>query len=292
MNEPSLEQWAERLTLTARALPYPPTPNVAVAISGRLAAATGVAAATDVGARPARPAGHRWQLALLALAVVVLGLLAAAPVRAALVQFIQIGVVRIFVGPATATPAPAATPIAAGTSAAGTATSNAAPTSVAAPTPATSLLPSLAGETTLAGAQTQAGFPVLLPAYPSDLGPPDHVFLQNDGGALVMVVWLDPAQPGRPRLALFEIAPGSIGLAKSEFSQGVPPQLQTTTVHGQPAAWTTGPYVLRLTNGDYSFDRVIDGHVLIWLDRGLTYRLELGISASLAEAVKIAESLR
>ncbi len=285
MNEPSLERWAERLTLTARALPYPPTPNLAAATRARLSAAT------DVAARPARPVLRRWQLALLALAVVALGLLAAPPVRAALVQFIQIGVVRILVGPATPTPVPAPTSTGVQLNAP-TAASVAAATLVASATPVASLLPALAGETTLARAQTQAGFPVLLPTYPPDLGPPDRVFLQDDGAALVMLLWRDPAQPGRPRLALFEIAPGNIGIFKSDFIKGVPPQLQTTTVHGQPAAWTTGPYMLKLTNGDFTFDRVIDGHVLIWLDQGITYRLELGITASMAEAVKIAESLR
>ena len=99
-------------------------------------------------------------------------------------------------------------------------------------------------------------------------------------------------QPSQARLALFEVAPGNFGILKSDFSHGVLPQLQTTTVHGQPAAWTTGPYMLRLTNGDFTFDRVIDGHVLIWVDQGITYRLETENSASMAEAVTIAESLR
>ena len=270
MNEPSPERWAERLTLTARALPYPPTPNLAAVVSGRLAE------------KPARPAFRRWQFALAALALLALGLLAVPPVRAAVVQFIQIGVVRIFVGPATPTPAliPTGLPVAAP------------PTPRPPSTPVSSLLDSLAGETTLARAQTQAGFQVVLPVYPSDLGRPDRVFLQTDGAPMVVLVWLDPAQPDQARLALFEIAPGNIGIAKSQFTKGVPPDLQNATVHGQPAAWTTGPYLFVLTNGDFHFDRVIAGHVLIWFDHDITYRLELGSEASLEEAVKTAESLR
>ena len=272
MNEPSLERLAERLTVTARALPYPPTPNLAAGQDARLAE------------RPARPAIGRWPLALAALALLLLALLAVPPVRAAVVQFIQIGVVRIFVGPATPTPTPAATPT--GEPAAPT------PTPRASVTPVSSLLDSLAGETTLARAAVGAGFPIRLPAYPADLGLPDRVFLQTDGAPMVVAVWLDPARAGQARLALFEIAPGNIGLEKSDFIKGVPPELQNTTVHGQPAAWTTGPYILQIKNGDFTSDRVIEGHVLIWVERGLTYRLELGSAASMAEAVKIAESLR
>jgi hypothetical protein len=36
--------------------------------------------------------------------------------------------------------------------------------------------------------------------------------------------------------------------------------------------------------------RLIDGHVLIWEEDGITYRLETGVT--LEEAVKIAESLQ
>jgi hypothetical protein len=154
------------------------------------------------------------------------------------------------------------------------------------------VLDSLAGETTLARAAVGAGFPIRLPAYPADLGAPDRVFLQTQGAPMVVAVWLDPARAGQARAALFEIAPGNIGLEKSGFIKGVPPELQNTTVNGQPAAWTTGPYVLVIKSGDGVFERVVAGHVLIWAEQGLTYRLELGSEASLAEAVRIAESLR
>src|SRR5262249_17231346 len=60
----------------------------------------------------------------------------------------------------------------------------------------------LAGETTLAQAQTQVKFPIRLPAYPSDLGPPQRVFLQDLDGAAVVLVWLDPQHPGAVRMSL------------------------------------------------------------------------------------------
>jgi hypothetical protein len=284
MNEPSLDRWAERLTLTARALPYPPTPNIAATAGLRL---------------PERPAGttsRRWQLAVLALALLALGLLAVPPVRAAVVQFIQIGVVRIFVGPATPTPTPTAAPtelaVSATPTSPGRPTATATPSPVPSDTPSASLLDSLAGETTLGDARARAGFTVVLPAYPSDLGLPDRVFLQTNGAPMVVLVWQDLAHSGQPRLALFEIAPGNIGIEKSEFTKGVPPSLQNTTVHGQPAAWTTGPYLFQLKDGSIDFNRLIEGHVLIWVENDITYRLELGSDSTMEDAVMIAESLR
>lgn len=282
MIEPSLDRWAERLTLTARALPYPPTPNVAAVVSQRLAA------------KPVRPESRRWQFVLLALALLALGLLAMPPVRAAVVQFIQIGVVRIFVGPATPTPTPTAIPTGLPVTGTPTPPGPRPPTAtpLSTPTPGVSLLDSLAGETSLADAQANAGFHVAVPAYPTDLGPPDHVFLQTQGAPMVVLVWVERALPDQARLALFEIAPGNIGIEKSEFTKGVPPSLQNTTVHGQPAAWTTGPYLLELKDGNINFVRIVEGHVLIWLENDITYRLELGINSTMDEAVKIAESLQ
>ena len=61
-------------------------------------------------------------------------------------------------------------------------------------------------------------------------------------------------------------------------------------VNGQRAIWTVGPYPLRLYNGDIEFTRLIKGHVLIWQEGDITYRLETDLS--LEEAVKIAESLQ
>jgi hypothetical protein len=284
MIDPSLERWAERLTFTARALPYPPTPNLATAVSQRLAE------------KPVRPVTRRWQVALLALVLIALGLLAVPEVRAAVVQFIQIGVVRIFVGPATPTPTsiptviPTELPYIATPTPAGPRPLTATPRATSTPIP--SLLDSLIGETQLADAKAKAGFNVALPAYPSDLGSPDRVFLQTEGAPMVVLVWVDQAHPDQARLALFEIAPGNIGIEKSEFTKGVPPSLQNTTVHGQPAAWTTGPYLLELKDGNIQFYRLIEGHVLIWVENGITYRLEMGINSTMEDTVKIAESLR
>jgi hypothetical protein len=68
-----------------------------------------------------------------------------------------------------------------------------------------------------------------------------------------------------------------------------PALVQETTVNGQRAVWAVGPYPLQFSNGDLDFVRLIDGHVLIWADGEVTYRLETNLD--LEEAVKVAESL-
>jgi hypothetical protein len=65
--------------------------------------------------------------------------------------------------------------------------------------------------------------------------------------------------------------------------------IQETSVNDQRALWAVGPYPLRLYNGDLQFRRLIDGHVLIWADGDITYRLETDLG--LEEAITIAESL-
>jgi hypothetical protein len=68
-----------------------------------------------------------------------------------------------------------------------------------------------------------------------------------------------------------------------------PTLIQETTVNGQPAIWAIGPYPLRFSNGNLDFVRLIDGHVLIWAEGDVTYRLETDLS--LEEAIKVAQSL-
>lgn len=233
------------LRRAGRHLPYPPLRPPA-----------------PVRARPAGRARLAWALALLA-ALALLSL-AVPQVRAGLVEFIQIGVVRIFLGAPTATPA--------------------APATV---TPEPTLLPSLldlAGHTTLAAARQAVAFPIRLPAYPTDLGPPDDVFLQDLDGSAVVLVWRDPVRPDRIRLSLHYLSSPAVGL------KGQPEAIQSTAVNGREALWTAGGYVIQVRSGNWDFRRLIDGHVLIWTEGGLTLRLETDLP--LDEAVRIAESLR
>jgi hypothetical protein len=279
-HEPPVDRWEARLRATARTLPFPPTPDVAQAVARRLALE-----AAQPSAR-ARAVAHppRWAWAVGALVIALAALLAVPEVRAGLIEFLQIGAVRVFLGaPSPTPPSSEGEVIVTALPLTGTA-----PAVTPAPTEAflTSVL-QLAGETTLEEAKARAGFPVLLPTYPADLGAPDRVYLQNIGGAAVVLVWLNRAEPERARLSLHELGPGTFA------NKGAPTSLETTTVNGRPAAWTEGPYLLEfLRNGrsDAELGRLVTGHVLIWEDSPMTYRLETDLP--LEEAVRIAESLK
>jgi hypothetical protein len=266
------------VTQAAQWLAYPPTPDLAGRVSLRIV--QGQAAQQP-------PLRLGWAVAIAALAVVAL-LLAAPPVRAALAEFLQIGVIRIFTGPpATLEATPAATaeaPVTATPAGQGGAPA-AAPTRAPAtpappPTAAAPLsLDALAGETTLEEAQRAAPFPVRLPAA---LGTPDRVFAQTVGsGRVVTLAWLDDA--GAPRAVLQELGPGALVWKEN------PATVQETTIAGQPALWLDGPYVVILENGDADIRHLVMGRALLWEEGGVTYRLESELA--LEEAVAIAESL-
>jgi hypothetical protein len=151
------------------------------------------------------------------------------------------------------------------------------------PTPLPSIL-DLAGQTTLDNAQRRMPFPIRLPAYPADLGTPQYVFVQDLAGKAVVLVWLEPGTTDQVRMSLSELSSDVL------IQKFAPPVLQETTVHGQRAIWTDGPYIVETKNGEYTQRRLVTGHVLIWTEGGVTYRLET--SLSLPEAVRVAESLR
>ncbi len=258
-----LDQLEARLRTAAAAFAYPPTPDVAASARRRL---------TSV--QPPLLVRRRLAWAALAVIAVLAGLLSVPQVRASILEFLQIGAIRIFLTPPTATPAPP------------TPTGTLSPTVTPRPThtPISSLL-NLAGETTLEDAQARADFTIRLPTHPADLGPPDRVYLQDLDGDFVVLVWFDSDQPEEVRLSLHMIEAGSFAGSKAE-----PKVIQETTVGGRRAFWAEGPYILRLTNGDMDFRRLIEGHVLIWVEGDVTYRLETDLP--LDEAVQIAESLK
>jgi len=253
-----------RLRKLAQEMPYPPTPDIAPLL------------------RPTRGTAvrSRFPLRLAAGAALTVLLLCAAlfavpGVRAEIVRFIQIGVVRIFIA------APDETPLPTQSHAPATATLN--PIQGGAPTPVhrpLSLNP--AGESGLQEAELKAGFPLRLPAFPPDLGLPDKVYFQEDGPTVILA-WLDPQQSERVLLSLYQIGPGSILVKKMQ------PEMQEIQVNGQFAAWTDGPYLLEIVGGGYRETRLVEGHTLIWTDGDITYRLETDLP--LEEAVRIAESL-
>jgi hypothetical protein len=258
MDDLQFEQVETRLRETAAGFNYPPLPDIRSRVLPRL--------------NPYGPTKtfqkQRLAWALVVILAVAAGLLAVPPVRAQFLEFLQVGAVRIsLVAPAES---PAATTLSETL------------------TPDASLLLALqaiAGETELHTAQERVPFPIRLPAYPTDLGEPDRVFLQDMSGPLVVLVWMEPHQPDQVRLSLHLIAPGSYAVGKSS-----PRTIEMAEVNGQTAVWAEGPYILNLKNGAVDNYRLIDGHVLIWEDSGLTYRLETDLP--LEEAVRIAGSLR
>ncbi|MFN8494688.1 MAG: hypothetical protein U0350_44210 [Caldilineaceae bacterium] len=266
MNEPINTQATSpletRLTQAANRFPYPPTPDIAGRVARRITQPV-----LALQRRRTRLA------AFIALFVLLIGLLSVPPVRAALLEFLQIGAVRIrFVQP---TPAP--TPI-----------TTMPPITFVPPQPTVPAITSvldLAGETTLVQAQHTVKFPIRLPTYPADLGPPDKVFLQHIDGTIVVLVWLDQTHPHQVRMSLHLLT--SAGIAWKMLD---PNQVAQTTVHGQLAAWTYGPYIISTGSGPWETTRLMQGHALIWTDGEITYRLECNLS--LSEAVRVAESLK
>ncbi|MEP7137320.1 MAG: hypothetical protein ABI904_20535 [Chloroflexota bacterium] len=262
MNEMDFEN---RLRSIANGMEYPRTPDIAGSVTARLHTATRSRFNSKALA---------WSLTIILVLCSSLMLIPSA--RAAILEFIQIGVVRIFPQPVTPTIEPIrnATPV------------------VQAPKTATSsseslipILNQMAGKTTLADVQKKVDFPILLPSYPSDLGEPDYVYIQNADGNMVILVWLDPQRPDKVFLSLHFIPSDSWVINKMG-----PKIIQETQVNGQRAIWAEGPYPLIMRDGNVDFTRLIEGHVLIWADNNITYRLETDLN--MAAAVKIAESLK
>jgi hypothetical protein len=295
MSDQSFERWEAKLHDLARHFPYPPAPDIASTVNWQ-SRTRSKSTYTPEGTR--RSLRRRLVWAMVIVLFILSGLLTVPQVRAAVVEFLQLGAIRIFLAeptptatPSPVTPQPEATPTATSRpSATREPVASPAPTHPYTPTPPSPPLAAvldLAGETIFTEAQEQAGFPLRLPAYPPDLGPPDRVFYQDLGGPVVVLVWLDDHHPDRVRLSLHYLGPGT-------FAWKIEPQfIQETTVHGERAYWTAGPYLL-LFQRDYGVEpdlgRLVEGHVLLWEEGEITYRLETDLP--LEEAVRIVESLR
>ena len=266
MDELQQELFGKQLLSISKGLDYPRTPDIAGAVMARLRGAT----------RP-RFISRRLVWSLTVILILFSSLMLIPPARAAIIEFIQIGVVRIF----RAEPTPLAPPNQEIPSTVVPVTATPVPTSQ----PLIPILENLAGEMTLDEAQKAINYPILLPSYPPDVGKPDRIFVQDADGKMTVLVWLDPQHPDQILMSLHFLPAGSWAIKKIE-----PTHIQETTVNSQRAIWAIGPYPLRLSNGDLDFVRLIDGHVLIWEQGDITYRLETDLS--LEEAVKIAESLQ
>jgi hypothetical protein len=145
---------------------------------------------------------------VLAVAAAIALVVMVTPLRAAVLEWLQIGAVTIFIGP---TPEPTRLPS----------------------------LVNLFGETTLAEAQAAARFPLQIPRA---LGLPDHVFRQDDEFNTVIMVWDDPA------ISFFQIGPEGQHYMKHVFmaedvtvngSQGAWIELPHTLQYEQDGDLTT-----------------------------------------------------
>jgi hypothetical protein len=268
MNIQTNRNFEEHLNKVARRFQYPPTPDVAGAVMECL----------ESGIRPQTRLRSAW--VVVGLLVLALTVLFAVPgVRAEIIRFFQVGVVRIFPEYPTLTAEPSLPQV----------PTTATPDTYT-PRPGgneplyTVTISGLAGETTFEDAQTGLPFPIRLPTSPADLGMPDRVFLQEDG-EMVILVWTDLDNSDNARMSLHEIAPGSIVLSKYE-----PRVIRETQVKGVYAIWAQGPYMVQLSSGSYDFRRTVEGNTLIWEEDGITYRLESDLS--LEETIRIAESIK
>ncbi len=204
---------------------------------------------------------RRWAVSLLLIIGLLTGLLSAPPVRAQILEFINLGALRIFLS--TPTPAP-----------------------LAEPTLATGVqlvdLPDLSGETTLERAAEQAGFGVRTPA---DLPEPDLVYFQDLGGPVVLMLWLADTPTEGVRFSLTQLGPGAFA------GKDAPESITETTVGGAPALWLKGTHSFFIVDGDMELLRLmVDGNVLVWEMEGVTFRLESELD--LDSARRLAESVR
>lgn len=262
-DDPQLERLAEQLRKEADTIVFPPTP--------------------DIGDRNrVRSVGVPWyqrrgaRVTFVAALLVAALLLAVPEVRAAALRVLQIGVVSVFIAPETSTPMPTVVPQ---------------PTALSFTPTALPSKPDLGltGLTTLELARSAIDFPLLLPSYPPDLGPPDLVYLQNLDGAAVVLVWLDPANPARPRLSLHTLT--SDVFVRKTLASDETRYIAEIRVNDVDALWISAPHLVETGRaGELSSVRLVDGNTLIWSENGLTYRLETDLAVD--EAEQIAESLR
>jgi len=276
MNELQQELFEKQLLSIAKGLDYPRTPNLAGSVTAPLTPGPSPNGRGARGEGRPRFISRRLTWSLTIILILFSSLMLIPPARAAIIEFIQIGVVRIF----RAEPTPLTPPNEEFPSTMAPVTATPSPTSQ----PLIPILESLAGDMTLEEAEQAVDYPILLPSYPPDLAQPDRIFVQEADGKMTILVWLDPQQPDDVSMSLHFLPEGSWAIKKVN-----PTLIQETTVNGQRAIWAIGPYPLRFSNGNLDFIRLIDGHVLIWADGDITYRLETDLS--MEEAIKIAESL-
>lgn len=233
-HQPDHEAFEARVAAAARSFAYPPTPRPTRIPWGA----------------PARKRSPALALAAVLL-VLLLGAFAVPQVRAAVVEFIQVGVMRIFFGEPGILP-----------------------------DSRLPLLQELSGRTTLEAAAESAGLPV---RYPLALGEPDEVYTQTIEGPLVLMVWF---RDDRVEATLLALGPGAFaGKGAPQFV------VETRVGdHDAVWLEGDHPLYLKTEEGGFSYVTLFDaGSTLLWEVGAITYRLE-GFD-DMGTAIRIAETL-
>jgi hypothetical protein len=165
------------------------------------------------------------------------------------------------------------------------------PTPTLPPTPPPDGMPyasvlDLPGATTLADAQARLGQAILLPTHPSDLGAPDHIYVQRLGGMVVTLAWMEHDDRTQVRLVMQILDSDAVA---SKYFPWENANQEFTTVNGRHAIWLAEVHQIYFYSADGEVSRLVDKNVLAWEREGLTYRLETDLP--LDEARRIAESL-
>ena len=243
------------LRRTAQAFTYPPTPDLATAVTARLRQPERSPASvlTSWLRRPAVRLAVAGLAVFLAVAGVALGVPQS---RTALAEFFGLSHVEV-------------------------STEQILPDGAEAP----EVFPKdFAERLTLDEARDAADFRLLIPTYPNGIGAPDAVYQQRLADDIVIIfVYEDQG---------FDLYQSQL---QGTFIKGVPEGIVDVQVAGAPGLWVAqGGHVAAYLNPDGALlprsERSVDRATLLWESDAITYRLET--SLSLEAALRIAGSLR
>jgi len=195
----------------------------------------------------------RFAPALLLAVIIAACILSAPTVYAGVITLLRIGSEEIIVS--TDVPAPPALPI---------------------------QLQDLPGATTLA--EAKVSFPLRL-RRPELYPLPDKVYVL-DRGEIVVMVWLDPADPDGIRAVLYQATP------EGYIFKAADTDLEEVYVNGYTGLWSTGSQWVQLGERYHIRNPIVvgvDDNVLIWFMGNVTYRLEGDLSQE--EALEVGNSL-
>jgi hypothetical protein len=266
------------LTDLAASLEFPPTPDLAAAVTARLGEAPAAAPAPPTPAARARRwlaglAGWR-RLAAAGLAVVLLAaavLVASPGTREAVARRLGLRGIGVELG---GPPPPTVTT-----------------------TPGGRLELGLGDRVTLEEARRRVDWPVLVPA--AGLGQPDAVYVNEavpSGGRVDLVYRARPGLPASPFTDVGLLITEFQGQPTPEFLKKVTAMgvVEQVTVGGEPGYWFSGEphfFTYQDAAGTLREEQTrLAGNTLIWQRGDLTLRLEGELPKE--EAIRIAESMR